>query len=74
MKIFFTVCAFSIASLSLFVLILVLGFQTQSLADVFGGSFVNLESGYELFFTLVVPLILVLGFSIMVFSIFRLFG
>jgi hypothetical protein len=73
MKTFFTVCAFSIASLSIFVLILAYGFQTQSLVDVFGGTFDNFESGYELFLTFVVPLILVLGFSIVVFSIFRVF-
>jgi uncharacterized membrane protein len=60
---------FGIASISLFVLILVLGFQNRSLADVFGGKFDYFDSAQDIILTFVVPATLMLGFSIMAFMI-----
>lgn len=70
----FGVFIFSIASLSLFVLILVLGFQDRSLVDVFGSTFDYFESAGDILLTFVFPLILVLGYSVIVFSLINTFG
>lgn len=65
-----------VAWFGLLVGILVLGFQSQSLADVFmlSGTFGNFEAMHEIMFTFLVPLVLVLvlgGTAIGVFTRFK---
>jgi hypothetical protein len=70
----FGVVIFGVASLWLLVWILVLGFQTRSLVDVFGSPFDYFESAGDIFLAFLVPLILVLGFAVLVFSLMNTFG
>lgn len=62
---------FGLASIWLLVWILVLGFQTRSLGDALtlGGAFSPFESGYDILFTFGFPLILVLAFAVLAFTL-----
>lgn len=62
MKTILGISVYSVAWLGLLVGMLVIGFQSQSLFDVFtlGGTFGHFDSAYEIIYTFVVPLIFVL--------------